>query len=798
MLRPSVPEVLEVFIMKRFLVLFSCLVFTAVASFAQTTASIKGTVTSQVNGAPVSGVTVKIIQSRQSTETDDQGRYEFNGIAPGRYTLVTHIEGFSDQTAAVVLVGGATATSDFAISLTALREEVTVTATGSEESVFDSFQSVNSIGGTRIREQASTSIGEVLERESGVGKRAFGPGSARPVIRGFDGDRVLVLQDGARNGSLSSQSADHGEPVDTLNLERLEVIKGPATLLYGSNAIGGVVNAVTTDEEEPHAGARGYFTALGATNNKQGGVSGGVEYGFNKFLLNVHGNTLREGDFTTPLGTIPNSSAKAYGGGTSLGYYGEKGFLNGSFTLDRRRYGVPYAPLFEEGSLLTDEDGEPCGKKEDGPDGAGGGECQYDIFLIQNQFRNQLPGVPDEEIDLRMKRNNYRLRGGFHDLSGAIERGNFFIDFTKYRHEEIESHDGEDEVATNFFNDTFSYRAMFLQKNYGKLSGRFGFEGFRRNYMTEGAESLIDGEVKQNNFAVFALQELNFDRVALQFGGRVENNRYRPANTGVYDDLSFTGFSGAVGARFRLWEGASFVTNFNSSYRTPALEELYNEGPHIGTVTFEIGDQGLQRERSNGIEFSLRQRVNRFRFNGSIFYYNIDNFIYLEPQDEDEDGNVDVEDNLPVSAFVQDKARFVGADVSMDADVTRWLGAFIVADTVKAELRDGNRPLPRITPLRVRIGADLRYKGLSVRPEGVFVKSKDAGDIFSLETPTGGYKLFNVNASYTFTSDRVAHIFSAGTSNLGNRLYRNHLSFIKDLAPEAGRGARFSYTVRFF
>jgi iron complex outermembrane receptor protein len=774
-----VPVVLEVFIMKRLVLIFSCIVLIAVASFAQTTASIKGTVTSQANGAALSGVSVQIIQLRQSVETDDQGRYEFKGIVPGRYTLVTHIEGFSDQTSSVVLVGGAAAAVDFVVSLTSLREEVTVTATGSEESVFESFQSVNSVGGTRIREQASTSIGEVLERESGVGKRGFGPGSSRPVIRGFDGDRVLVLQDGARNGSLSSQSADHGEPVDTMNLERLEVIKGPATLLYGSNAIGGVVNAVTTDEEEPHSGARGYFSGIGATNNKQGGVSGGVEYGFKKFLLNVNANTLREGDFRTPLGAIPNSSSRAYGGGTSLGYYGEKAFLNGSFTLDRRRYGVPYAPLFEAGSLLN----------------ANG---EYDIYAIQDQFRNELPETPDEEIDLRMKRNNYRLRGGFHDLKGAIERGNFYIDYTKYRHEEIETADGTDEVATNFFNDTFSYRAMFQQKKYGKLTGRFGFEGFNRSYLTEGAESLIDGEVKQNNFAVFALQELSFDRVAFQFGARVENNKYRPANTALYDDRSFTGFSGAVGARFRLWEGASFVTNFNSSYRTPALEELYNEGPHIGTVTFEIGNQNLSRERSNGIEFSLRQRLNRLRFNGSIFYYNIDNFIFLAPQDEDGDGNVDVEDNLPVGAYSQGKARFVGADVSVDGDVTKWLGAFFIADTVKAELRDGNVPLPRITPLRVRIGADLRYKGLSVRPEGVFVKGKDAGSIFPLETPTDGYNLFNVNASYTITSDRVAHIFSLGTSNLGNSLYRNHLSFIKDLAPEPGRGARFSYTLRFF
>ena len=165
---------------------------------AQNYGTIRGTVTSQVNNAPLANVTVEITQLGRSVETNENGVYEFINIAPGRYTVVTHIDGFSDQAQTTVLGIAASPTIDFALSLTALREEVTVTATGSEESVFESFQSVNAVGGTRIREQASTSIGEVLERESAVGKRSFGPGAARPVIRGFDGDRVLVAQEISR------------------------------------------------------------------------------------------------------------------------------------------------------------------------------------------------------------------------------------------------------------------------------------------------------------------------------------------------------------------------------------------------------------------------------------------------------------------------------------------------------------------------------------------------------------------------------------------------------------------------
>ena len=188
-------------------ILFSALVVFCLplAAFAQTSGTIRGTITSEVNRAPVSGVSVEITQLRRSVETDASGVYEFTDVPPGRYTIVTHIEGFSDRAKTIVMMAGATGAVDFSLSLTALREEVTVTATGAEESVFEAFQSVNSVGSTRIREQASTSIGEVLEREGGVGKRSFGPGTSRPVIRGFDGDRVLVLQDGIRNGSLGSQ-----------------------------------------------------------------------------------------------------------------------------------------------------------------------------------------------------------------------------------------------------------------------------------------------------------------------------------------------------------------------------------------------------------------------------------------------------------------------------------------------------------------------------------------------------------------------------------------------------------------
>ena len=762
--------------------------------------SLSGTVTTKINEEAIPGVTVEIPKLGLSTETDSEGRYEFKDLPLGSVTVVTHIEGFTDRALTVRITGG-DQTLDIELSILGFAGEVTVTATGEEESVYSSFSSVNSIASGAIVKEASISIGDVLGNQSGVSVRSFGAGgTGRPSIRSFEGDRVLITQDGIRNGSIGAASGDHGEPISALNLERLEVIKGPATLLYGSNAIGGVVNAVSTDDEDFHEGVHGYFTVLGGSVSRQAGVAGGIEYGIKKNLFEFNFNSGREGDFETPLGRIPNSAARAFGGSGSWGYFADKGFVRGSVNLDRRRYGIPYAPLFESRELLSIiNGGADCGGEEEEEEFGEEEEpnCQYDPNELRRIFANQLPPLPDEQIDIDMERNNFRFVGGFRDVSGPITSGTFTVDFTDYQHFEIETEDGVDEIATEFFNDTFSYRGVMKQRNYGNLSGQFGFEGYRRSYETIGAESLIDGRVRQYNFSVFGLQEISFEKIALQFGGRVENNRYRPVNS-MIPNRSFTGFSGAAGIRFEVAQNASLIASFSSSYRPPALEELYNNGPHIGTVLFEVGDTNLSRERSNGFELSFRQQSKRIRFNGSFFYNDIRDFIYGAPVDEDGDGRVDVDDGLPIAAFVQADARYVGADASLEADVNDYFGIFLVGDIVDAELKSPGFSPPRIAPARLRTGVDFRYKGLSVRPEAVFVAERGAGDIFPLESPTDGYNLLNISGSYSFVANKTVHIFTFGGQNLTDELYRNHSNFLKDIVPQAGRGFKVSYTVRLF
>lgn len=735
--------------MKRFIYLSILLFVFSAIGFAQTGANINGKVTYTADQSTLHGATVQIVQLKKTVQTDADGFYKFENIPPGRYTILVKMDGFSDSARTLVLVEGAKTTLDFELQIAGVKEEVTVTASGEAQSSLESFQSVNSVSSNTIAQRAASSIGEVLEGESGVAKRSFGAGSSRPVIRGFDGDRVLVAQDGVRSGSLGSQSGDHGEPVDTLSVERIEVVKGPATLLYGSNAIGGVVNAISSHEDTSHEGFRGFFTGVAGTNNNQLGGSGGLEYGYKKFMVFGDGSLQKASDYQTPLGAVPNSKSNSQSGSIGAGYYDTKGWFYGNYNYDQRRYGIPFAGFIESG------------------------------------------GAENADIDIKMRVHNFKLNGGFRDFDSFVTGGKFTFNYNKYRHQEIE----EETVNTTFNNQTLSYRAMFEQKPLEKLTGRFGIDGFAREYSVDGAERLIDGKVKHNSFSVFGLEELNLGRVSFQFGGRVENNRYNPENN-VLLDRSFTGFSGAAGVRVGLWDGGVLVANYSNSYRAPALEELYNNGPHVGTVSFEIGNQNLRRERSNGLDFGLRHQSNRFRFDANFYYYRISDFVYLAYVDEDGDGLVDIEDNLPVAEYAQNDASYTGAEVSFEADVNKYLGVFVKADVVRAKLIDSGFNLPRIPPAHANIGLEFKYKGLSVKPEGVFASPQT--NLYPLEIRTPGYGLFNVSASYIIGKPHYAHIFGINAYNLFNKEYRNHLSFIKELAPEIGRGVRFTYTFRFF
>ncbi len=795
---------------------------------AQSDGSLKGRISLKATGDPLHGASVTIVELGRITLSQDDGSYRFQQVPPGRYTVEAHLDSlFTEASTTVTIEASQTAEADFLLVLAPPRYEITVTGSGKRETTFESFQSVESIGPHELSQSTEISLGEMLDHRVGTGiaKRSFGPGTARPIVRGFDGDRVLIMEDGIRTGTLSSQSGDHGEMINPAQLERLEIVKGPATLLYSGNAMGGTVNAISRHHEvhrHAHQGFRGFLSGSGGTANALGGGSAGLEYGTGNWMIWGRGGGVRTGDYRAPeQGQIYNSRSQLRNGGAGLGWYGDKIFFSVEAKFDDGAYGVPFVQEFhghhgdEEDEHRDEEDEDHDHDEEDGDHDE---EEDHDEDGDHHDEEGEEHGHEEEGIDrilLDSRRRNFRFTGGLRDLGTAIDEFVLKLSLTDWNHKEIEFFEnGEQHVGTTFDQQEFVYRGVFEQKKVGPLSGRFGFWGLDREYSAVGEEALSP-PIDQTGFALYALEELDFETARFQFGGRLETQRYRPGfadRGGDHADeedgneeheheaeegeeipeavnRTFTGASASAGLQVDTWSGGSLVVNYSHSFRSPSLEELYNYGPHAGTLSFEIGDLALRPETGDGIEMSLRHNSQGVRGELNLFYYNFNNFIFPFAPGE-------VEDGLPVIEFTQLNARFLGTEANLGINLNPKLWLNLGMDYVDAQETDLSTPLPRIPPLRGKLGFDFNHLGFRVSPE--LIVAAQQHQTFTGETRTPGYAVMNLKASYTLAQQHLAHQFSVRVFNLSDRLYRNHSSFIKDLAPEIGRGLRVTYTMRFF
>ncbi len=758
-------------------------VITVVAALrAGTDGTIAGTVKLADTGEPLPGGEVTILELDRRVFTNEEGGYHFANVPPGRYHVVAHLSEVFTQDQQIARVHeGATLTLDFLLKLEAIRHEITVSASGRRETAFESFQAVRSLNSFELAANVQPMLGDVLGNSPGTGiaKRSFGPGTTRPIIRGFDGDRVLVMEDGMRTGSVASTSGDHGEVFSAVSMERLEVVKGPATLLYGANAMGGVVNAISRHQElhpVPHQGLRGSISVSGGSANDLAGGAAGVEYGEGKWALWAGGNLLRTDDYISPEGTVRNSATRMSNGFAGVGWFGNRSYASFAVRANDFRYGVPFAGDFhaEHGEDEHEESGEDS---------------------MNNSVEGDDHDDHDEPVQIRVDggQQAYRFNWGLRKLGSFVEDFALKIAYSTYQHDELEVEDEFEVAGTTFTNDQFLYRGSFEQQRRGRLTGRFGFWGLTRDFEAAGVEALSP-PVDHNAFALFALEEIAFERLKLQFGGRFEWNGYQ---TGVRQgasgppapDREFSGLSAAAGARFDLWRGGALVANYTRTYRAPALEELYNFGLHPGILAFEVGDPTLNAEVGNGFDLSLRQRTERVQGELNLFHYRFDDFVFPFLTGEEVEG-------LPVNAYGQTDSRFIGAEANLDFLLRPRLWLNLGADFVDAQETGSNTPLPRIPPLRARVGLDWRWNHLEVKPELILANAQS--QTFPTETRTPGYTAVGLKATYSIPAATAVHQLSFDLFNIGDRLYRNHSSFIKDMAPEIGRGIRFTYMVRFF
>jgi iron complex outermembrane receptor protein len=719
-------------------------------AFAQSTAGVvSGRVTLEASGDPVHGATVLLVGARRSATTGDDGKFEIANVPAGTYEVLAQREHFTAARQSITVTAGQTITVEFKLAIANVHEEVTVTASATgAATTFESFNAITSLDSTEIARRLGATLADVLDGEPGVAKRTFGPGTSRPIIRGFDGDRVLIMQDGVRTGDLSSQSGDHGVSIDPSGLARIEVVKGPATLLYGSNALGGVVNAITPQDAfraSPFAGTLGGVSVDGGSANAQAGFSGNVQHGRGPLLLYGNLTSRRTGDYDAPDETIPNSGTKLTTGEGGVGWTGNRAFFGVGAGFERNRYGIPFAGLLE--------------------------------------------GDEEAQIDLKIERQNVRFDTGLRNLGNSFaDNVKFMVNYLDYQHDELEIAEGEESLGTRFKNQVFTLRAELEQKRRGKLGGRMGVEFLSRDYTAAGEEALTP-DTTQNGFAAFVYEEVNLGRPRLLFGGRFDHTGYDAKFEDGALKPSFNGASGSVGLHAGLGSSSAVVFNLTGSSRAPALEELFNFGPHPGNLAFEVGDPNLKMERSVGFDASIRSRGKRASGEFNAFVYSISNFVFLDVTDE-------IEDGLRVSNYMQGDSKFSGVEAAGHVDLHPKATVTASFGYVRATLTDTDEALPRIPPFSGRIGFTLRAGDFSIIPEVVFQSEQTR--VFRDETPTDGWATFGLGAAWQRGTSHASHLIAFQAYNLGNETYRLHTSFLKDLAPEMGRGVKVTYSLRFF
>ncbi|MDE2905611.1 MAG: TonB-dependent receptor [Acidobacteriota bacterium] len=767
---------------------------TASPLHAQETGTVRGTVTLVENGGPVDGALILIIGTGAFTFTDD-GTFEFTSVPAGTYDVIAQREQLTAGLQTVSIEAGETAIADFELSLSPVREEVTVTASAAvgAAATLQAFNAVTTVDSFEIAREAPSTIAEALEDEPGIANRSFGPGASRPVIRGFGGDRVLIIEDGLPTGDLSATSDHHGMTVDPNSAERIEIVRGPATLLYGSSVVGGLINIIT-----PHAAYRNLLTPpesygetlidgtraqLGADTgsaNRQAGTYANLQHAQGNMLYWGSGAQRRTGDYKTPEGPVLNTAAELTNARTGLGYFGDRAFASLSLTFEDSRFGLPFGEMFH--SHGQDDGGHGHSHGHDEEETAG---SEDDAALDLSSRR-------------RVGRFDLGLRNLDNDFLQGVRTGFHVIDVTDAH---VDTAGGTENIHSRIGNRNFIKRTLFYQRQLGRFTGRFGTELKFRDFHPTGAEALAP-RTDQSTLSAFGYEEVSFGRFRLQFAGRAERNDYkiaaRVAPPGQDDaddrpgppdprDRQFLGVSASAGLHADIGAATAFVANLMRSHRVPALQELYNFGPHLGN--FEVGDPDLDAETTLGLDLGLRHQSGRVGTDLNFYVYDIENFIF---------GNhtTEVMNNLRVLDIIQGDSRVVGFDARGSVRLGGQTWASIGIGYVNATLTSTNEAVPRIPPLRATLSIDVPYGAFTVSPELMLAARQ--GRVFRDETTTPGYAVLNLDASYIWPRQHMAHVLSFTGYNLTNALFRNHMSFIKDLAPEMGRGVKLGYSLRFF
>ena len=633
----------------------------------------------------------------------------------------------------------------------------------------------------------------MLARLPGVSSTAFAPGVSRPVLRGFDGDRIRVLTDGIGTIDASSVSADHAVVFDALTVDHIDVMHGPAVLLFGGQAIGGAVNAL--DKRIPRrVPDRITLDAIGSYGSAAQERSAGAAIDAplaDRVVAHIDANWRKSDDLRTGgrlfspalrrelqadaaghaatgeqdeadelvaladrRGRIDNSGTKTTTFGAGIAFIDAGGNLGISVQRHDSRYGVPLRPGAGHAHGGDGEQAEPEGEE----------------------------GAETVAIDLRQTRA---------DLRGAVELGGMFdsLQFRgawgEYRHVEIES----GAPGTRFAGNGLEFRADLIQAERGGWRGRSGVQTFGRKLSIVGAEAFVPSN-RIGRTGLFTLQSVKFGPgFEIEGALRYEHASLTAQSIGYRRDWNL--WSGAGGLSWSPLPGLKIGANYTRGARAPAPEELLSDGAHIATQSYEFGDPGFAVERSDGYEAYVHFKDERTDLSLTAYRTDFGSFIAALPSGEDIDG-------LPVFRYRQLPARFEGFEASLRREVLRWdAGSLEVegaADYTRARLEDAG-PVPRIPPLRLRGGLNLAIGALRISGE---VEWNDRQDrIATFENPVPGFTLVNFSADWHPLGEDGPLTLMASATNLFDVSARRAASFTRDFVPLSGRDLRVTAKVSF-
>ena len=609
----------------------------------------------------------------------------------------------------------------------------------------------------------AATLGDLVSGLPGVRSTSFAPGASRPVIRGLSGPRVQVLTNGLGMIDASSVSPDHQVAVDPAEARRIEIVRGPSTLVFGGSAIGGVVNIIDDriPTERPEGGLDGHLGAQASTVDDGSSFGARLKAAAGPLVFTLDGFTRESSDYDVPVfpesqalldeegetagdeRTVENTFVQLDQYGAGLSFVGSRGYIGASVKHVDTTYGVP-----------------GHGHEPDPLD----------------------PDAEEESVSIGLEQTRYDLRGELNFDGGPFSAARLSAGWADYQHTEFEG----DEIGTRFFSDGYEGRLELIQRERNGWQGVVGAQLLDRTFDAVGDEAYVPrtGIREQGLYTV-----QRFDRGGLGFEGGLRLDKRSLESAAA--DRDFTNVSASAGVFFRpsapLFVGLSVARNA----RAPSEVELFAEGPHVATGAFEVGDIDLDSEVASSVEATLHFAQGPFEFDLHAYHADYDGFIDLRPTGVD-----DVDSGLPVFEYVQTGATFRGFEAEVEYRLwesgQRSLTLTGAADHVRASTDLG--PAARIPPWSVTGGVEWASRLFDVGLEVLHVGEQDRTTEFEL--PTDSYTLVSVKGAVRPFADRNVTVF-AEASNLTDEEAREHASFQKDIAPLPGRNFRVGVTYRF-